>query len=342
VDQLQPEPGPLVQQRPQLRAVAAAEIEGLFAAIVVVVGDPSLSRAVDGVQLADQRQVIGAIVAALDVPRIQPRPRQRAVDPAATRARSHQACHQQWCAPAREAVRVQRQLDRERVASRLRRWSVDQRAQRLLPRRRLGRRRDLAHRAPVAYCPAGPAAVDGGDHDRRDVLAVVSHWAGAFAVVECQRAVRIGGKERGRVVQRALADHRSHQRVGVRVPLDRDHPVTRVPTPALEGRLSHGRLDLGQLDVAQLCYRTQHEPQRTPLPGPHEIGVARVERARSGCHRFESRSPHRVPPTTRLLLVCCEVVTNHAREPRGRRQRRILWSCLSTTPLRSRTVRRAR
>ena len=256
VDELQPEPGSLVEQRPQLGAVEAAEIERLLATVVVLVGSPSLARTVSGVQLADQRHVIGAIVAAADMPRIQPGPHQRAVDPAAARAWSHQPRHQPRRAAAREAVRVQRELDRQRSAGRLRRRSVDQRAQWLLPRRRPGRGRDHARRVPGAYRPAGRATVDRGDHDRRDVLAVVPHRTGALAVVERQCAARINGEERGRLVPRALSDHRTRQRVGARVPLDRDHPVARIPATTPERGLPDGRLDLGQPDVAQLCDRT--------------------------------------------------------------------------------------
>ena len=118
VDELQSEAGRLVQQRPQLHAVAAAEIKRLVGAVAVVIGGPSLARAVDGVQLADQRQVIGAVLAALDVPRVQPAPIQRAVDPAAARAFSHQPRQQPRRAAVRDAAGVQRQLDRQRAARR--------------------------------------------------------------------------------------------------------------------------------------------------------------------------------------------------------------------------------
>ena len=148
VDESQPDAGRLLQQRPQLHAVAITEIERLVGAVAVAVvggagGIPIFARAVDGVQLANQRQVIGAVLAALDMPRVQPVPAQRAVDPAAAGACSHQLRHQPRPAAIRGADRVQRQLDRQRVASRRPcRRRIDQRAQGLLPRRWLYRRRD--------------------------------------------------------------------------------------------------------------------------------------------------------------------------------------------------------
>lgn len=75
----------------------------------------------------------------------------------------------------------------------------------------------------------------GSDHQRRDVLAVVAHRTGALALLERERARAGCSEESDRLVERALADHRAGQRVGVRVPLDPEHPaVVRVGTPAVE------------------------------------------------------------------------------------------------------------
>ena len=142
VDEVQPDAGRLLQQRPQLHAVAIAEIERFVGTVAVAVVGPSFARAVDRVQLANQRQVIGAVLAALDMPRVQSVPAQRPVDPAAARACSHQLRHQPRLAAVRDAARVQRQLDRQRIVRRLCRRRIDQRTQGLLPRQCLHRLRD--------------------------------------------------------------------------------------------------------------------------------------------------------------------------------------------------------
>ena len=121
--------------------------------------------------------------------------------------------------------------------------------------------------ALLTAAPIGAASVARGDHERRDVLAVVPHRTGTLAVFERERPVTTGGEERRGVVQRALADHRAGQRVGVRVPLDLEHPVgARIAAPALERRRSDGCLDLGQLDIVRLADRTQHACNITIAP----------------------------------------------------------------------------
>ena len=128
VDEPQSEAVSLLQQRPQLHAVAATKVERFVGAVAVVIGGPSVAHAMDGVQLPDQHQVIGAVLPALDLPRLQPIPRQGTVDPAAACAFSHQPRQQpRRAAAARKAARVQRQLKRQRFARRrLRRRCVDQ------------------------------------------------------------------------------------------------------------------------------------------------------------------------------------------------------------------------
>jgi hypothetical protein len=91
VDERQADAGRLVEQRPQLRA-AVADIERPVGGGVVVAAAP-LPRALRRVQLAHQRHVVGAVIAGVAVPRVQRTPRQRAVDPAASRTRAHQPRH---------------------------------------------------------------------------------------------------------------------------------------------------------------------------------------------------------------------------------------------------------
>jgi len=67
MDERQPEPRGLVERRLQLHSVEVAEVEGLVGSVVVG-RSPALPRSVRDVQVARQRQVILAVLAALDVP----------------------------------------------------------------------------------------------------------------------------------------------------------------------------------------------------------------------------------------------------------------------------------
>ncbi len=255
VDEAQPLAGALLQQQPQLRAVAATEIECLIGAVGVVVGS-SLARAIDGVELAHQLQVIGAIVAVAHMPRVQAAPRQRAVDPAAARALAHQPREQLGRGGVRRADHVQRKLDRQRVARRRpHERRADQRAQGLLPGKRLDRGLDRGRAAQMSRGrfarggarPAGDVTIGGGDRQGGNMLAVVSHGAGALAVVERQLAAVLD-KERGGLIQRPFAQNRAGQRVGVRVPRDLQDPVAvRIAAPPLEAHATRrsppGRTD---------------------------------------------------------------------------------------------------
>ena len=143
MDQLQLDPGSIVEQSPQPLAVAVAQVERpLAVTVTVVVTHPLLASPMDGVKLADQRYVVGAVVAVADLPRVESAPGERAVDPAPARPRAHQPRHQ----PRPVAGRPQRKLDRQRS----------------LPGRASGRRSAPAESAPRLGHPSLPGEPEAG------------------------------------------------------------------------------------------------------------------------------------------------------------------------------------
>ena len=251
MDQRQPGPRRLVEQRPQLRAVAVAQVERPVAvlAVGVVVAAASFAGAVDGVQLARQLQVIGPVFALADVPRVEPAPGELAVDPAAACPRAHQPRHQPRVAP----VQPQGELDRQRSLAGRPRAGVDQLPQRQLPGRPLVRRRSPRFSLPL-YRAGALARRD--DRQRRDVLAVASDRTGALPLLECE-ARPVVDEVRGRRVERGPG-HQGGQRPLLRVPLDAHHPpVAGVAAPPVERPRPHRRPDLRKVNLAQLV-RVMH------------------------------------------------------------------------------------
>ena len=322
VDEWNPDPRGLVQQRPEPRP-ADAEVERLLGPVAVPVGRALLARAVERVQLTGERQVVGAVLAAAHLPGVKVAPAQRAIHPAAAHAGPHQTCQKARRAAAGGTARVQRQLDRERRPGSGRGRLVQQRAQRPLPRRR-HRRRNEAQR------PCGGTPVCGGDDQRRHVLAVVAHRAAALTLLEPQPTVTLGREEGDGLVQRPLAEHRARQRLGVRVPGELQHTTAAsVGAAAIERPRPHRDLHPIQLHVAQLGARARHgrnlaigpdapiRAQLFPAPKRSKISSAATRRA-------ITRSSRRRRASARLARVrwgsCVRGRPRPAR-PRGARGR---------------------
>ena len=187
VDERHPETDRFLEQRPDLRA-AVAEVERLLVRVAVVVGHASSARLLRGAQLAENGDLVGAVLAALGVPRAEAVPGQRAVHPVAARTRSHQPGFQPRRSPARGAAVEHHEFDRERRAVRgdLR---VDDGAERVFPtRRRLNRR---GRRGAQRRCQSPiPMRLSRTDHERGDVLAPAADRAAALAVDERELATR--------------------------------------------------------------------------------------------------------------------------------------------------------
>ena len=293
VDEPQLDPDSFVEQRPQPRTVAVAQVEGPLSAVAVavVVARPLLAGAMDGVELADERQVVGAVLAVADVPRVEPAPGQRAVDPAPTRSRAHQPGHQ----PRPSAGRPQRELDRQRSLLGRRRRGVDQRPQRPFPHGaiRAGRARPRRASGGLGF----GALASGRDHDRSDVLAVVSHRTRALPVLEGEVPVGVGEIDGG-VVERG-AGHRPGQRQLARVPLDGHHPpAARVAAPAAERLRPDPFSDPRQIDLTQLIDHGAHEKRTLATTQDRN---ARPKPVRAAA--FSVSGPGENSPTLRRLNI---------------------------------------
>lgn len=239
--------------------------------------------------------MVGSVLAAAHVPGVQPVPGERSVDPPAACAGPQEPRGKPQSAASGHATLPQRQLDRERRARCPRRRSVDQRAERPLPRRlrcpraagRSGHAAAVRGRHRPTRARRLAAATRGRDHDRGDVLAVPADRTRAFTLGELRR-VGPRDEERRRVVQPTPADDRTGERPLAGVPPECLDPVTaRVGAATLKGRGAHRLLDLDERDIAEFrddghagtltSAADRNDAASSRRPEPSERGAAEGE-----------------------------------------------------------------
>ena len=227
------------------------------------------------VQLPCDVDVVVSQGRAAQAPGLERGPAQRPVDPSAPRPAAHElGQHAHVRAGARG---LQGERNRQRLTGGRPLTGRQQRTQRTLPgrgRRGWSRRRRAPRRGGGGLAgrrgPAGCGMARRRDDEGGDVLAVPPHRAGALTL---DVLARIFLEVRGHLVDRAVADDDSRQRILLGVPLKGEDPLgCGIAAATLEGRLPDCVSDFLKIEGDQLGDRSVHAQDSMRRGGPLGFG----------------------------------------------------------------------